>query len=93
MCVVSMVMDHINDEWQRKYFPTTIPWKDYGPIQTPAPVPTGMPTQEEINELNRLIERAREYDRRNNEPDCELEKKKQKLKELADLLGVKIDFV
>jgi len=85
MCVVSMIMDHYNDEWHRKY---PSPWDTPKPIQWP-----NLPTQEEIDELRRLLERAREYDRRNNEPDCELEEKRQKLKELADSLGVKIDFV
>ena len=88
MCVVSMVMEHKWDEWYRRY-PITVPLP---PWSVPAPQPP-MPTREEIEEFRRLLERAREYDKRTGQPDCEMEEKRQKLKELADLLGVKIDFL
>ena len=83
MCVVSMVMDHYWDRW----YPRVID----PPIYTYTPVPAI--TQEEVDEFRRLLERAREYDKRNNEPDCELDSKKAKVKDLADKLGVKIDFL
>ena len=86
MCVYSMIMDHKHDEWHRRYIepaPRTVPL-----LPQPA-----LPTQAELEEFRRLLERAREYDRRNNEPACEEEEKKKRLKELADLLGVKIEFV
>lgn len=51
-----------------------------------------MITPEEIAEFRRLLKRAREYDRRNNEPDCELEEKKARLRDLAKELGVTITF-
>jgi hypothetical protein len=38
------------------------------------------------------LERAREYDRKNGEPDCELDEKKQRLQKLAEELGIKIGF-
>ena len=44
-------------------------------------------------EFRKLLERAREYDRRHNQPDCELESKRQEILRLAESLGVKIDFV
>jgi len=52
-----------------------------------------VPSQQEIDEFRRLLERAREYDRKNNQPDCELEEKRRKLKDLAKELGVEIEFV
>jgi hypothetical protein len=96
MCVVSMVMDHQWDEWNRRYprpfQPPVI--NPFAPLPIPAPVPVlPPPTPEEIAEFRRLLERAREYDRRNNEPDCELAEKRQRLKDLAKELGVAIDFV
>ena len=92
MCVVSMVMDHKYDEW-RRVLPTA-PQNPYVPATLPyAPAPTILITQQEIDEFRRLLERAREYDRRNNEPDCELEEKKRKLLDLAKELGVDISFV
>ena len=98
MCAVSMIIDHYDDEWNKKYRP----WK-YVP-SAPAvwpiipdpnkkrPLP---PTDEEIDEFRRLLERAREYDKRNSEPDCELESKKDKIRALAEELGIgdKIDFI
>ncbi len=91
MCVQSMIMDHTQDEWWRR-------WQNE--LKTgisPGPYPTKSPpvTQEEIDEFRRLLERAREYDKRNNEPDCEMESKKQKLRDLAKELGIedKIEFI
>lgn len=66
----------------------------YSPKTQPVYIPTvPLPTQEEVDEFRRLLERAREYDRKNNEPDCEMEEKRQKLLKIAEELGVKIDFV
>lgn len=85
MCVVSMIMDHYDDSWRRRIDEHT-KW-----IVVPAPQP--IVTPEEIAEFKRLLERAREYDKRNNEPDCELEEKRQALKKLAQELGIEIAFV
>jgi len=46
-----------------------------------------------IRELEELIQKAREYDKKNNQPDCELDEKRQALKKIADDLGVKIKFL
>lgn len=58
------------------------------------------PTQEEslqfrndMAEFKLLLERAREYDKRNNEPNCELDSKKTAIRALADHFGVKVDFL
>lgn len=104
MCVVSMVMDHYYDRWWPK---KTSPWEYTEPyVPTPGPAapktwprkdftPPAQPaiTPEEIEEFRKLLDRAREYDRRNNEPDCELAEKRDKLKKLAEELGVAIDFL
>lgn len=80
MCAVSMIMDHYQDEWQKYRQPYKL-------------APYALPTQDEIDEFRRLLERAREYDRKHNEPDCELEEKRKKLKDLAKELSVEIEFV
>ena len=90
MCVVSMIMDHYGDEWQRRYDflrQTTPQW--------PWPPPTSEPavTDAEIAEFRKLLERAREYDKRNQEPDCELKAKRDRIRKLAEELGVTVDFV
>ncbi len=50
-------------------------------------------SKEEIEEFRKLLERAREYDKKNNEPFCELEEKKKKLKDIVEKLGAEIDFL
>lgn len=87
MCVVSMVMDHYYEKWGQFTNPNP---PVFFPVAVPA-IPTITP--EEIAELKKLLERAREYDRKNNEPDCELAEKRDRVKKLAEELGVKIDFV
>lgn len=92
MCVVSMVMDHYWDKWQPYVHPGT------GTTGVPMPniairVLPSVISDEEIAEFRKLLERAREYDKRNNEPDCELEEKRSRLKKLAEELGVRIEFI
>lgn len=82
MCVVSMIYDYHYDKWWERYNiqPVTLPVL---PFITP----------EEIVEFRKLLERAREYDKKNNQPDCELDEKKEKLKKLAKEMGVEISFL
>lgn len=82
MCTVSMIMDHYHDKWS--------PHRDY---VHPLPPVVSPITPQEVEEFRRLLERAREYDRKNNEPDCELAEKRDRLKALAKELGVEIEFV
>src|SRR5687768_2146887 len=103
MCTVSMIMDHYRDKWtqppywpQQPYFPPP-PTKeidiDMGKIaEFLKPKPPAI-TPEEIEEFRRLLDRAREYDKRNNEPDCELDEKRQAVKAIAKQLGVEISFL
>lgn len=93
MCVVSMVYDHYWEKWTQPPFqpsqPVIVPGIPYLPAIPVVP----MITQDEIIEFRKLLERAREYDKKHNQPDCELEEKRKKLKKLAEELGVTIDFV
>jgi hypothetical protein len=85
MCVVSMIMDHYTEKWHQRLpniYPTEFP------VITPPAI-----TSEEIAEFKRLLERAREYDNKNNEPDCELQEKRDTIKKLAKQLGVEIEFL
>lgn len=82
MCAVSMIADHYHDKWsQPPYIPNAFPY-----------LPIVMPTAAEIAEFHKLLDRAREYDKKYNQPDCELEEKKQKLTKLAKELGINISF-
>jgi len=101
MCVVSMIMDHYHNKWAPlvPLYPPTAP--ALPPMVPTVPTPWLVPTApapspivpQEIEEFRKLLERAREYDRRNGEPDCELDEKRQALKKMAEQLGVDISFV
>lgn len=96
MCVVSMVIDHYWHKWQPYVYPAQPnPPVDLPQIWPYVPIPPSPPaiTPEEINELRQLLDRARQYDKEHNQPDCELEEKKERLRRLAEELGVKIDFL
>lgn len=77
MCVVSLIMAAKRDEWVLRYEPPD--WQSM-----PDPV---MPSQQEIDEFRRLLDRARRYDALHGEPDCELEAKRLALLKLAKELG------
>lgn len=81
MCVVSMIRDHYYDKWLPLQQPTWT-WS------LPPPI-----TAEEIAEFRRLLERAREYDKKTGQPDSELAEKRKKVAALAESLGVRIAFL
>ena len=91
MCTVSMVADHYRDMFVPKpWFPKPgVPWH----VSPPSAV-----SREEFDELKRqvsemaeLLKRAKIYDERNNEPDCEIEEKMELLRKVARLVGVDLD--
>jgi protein tyrosine phosphatase (PTP) superfamily phosphohydrolase (DUF442 family) len=88
-----MITDHYLQKWE-PYVPQI--WTDSLTRVASAgniPVEQTPITQAEVDEFRRLLERAREYDRRNQEPDCEQQEKREALKKIADQLGVDISFV
>ena len=94
MCVVSLVTDHFYDKW--KTLPQPVPMPYVYPTPQPSVYPLSPPppiSPEEIEDFRKLLERAREYDRRNSKPDCELAEKRERLLQLARDLGVEIAFV
>lgn len=86
MCVTSMVMDHYREKWQ-----PLVPDVQPQPLVLPVVVP--MISAEDVAEFRKLLERAREYDKRNNEPDCELDEKRKAILDIAKQLGVEITFL
>jgi len=88
MCVVSMIVDHYTEKWQPHP-----QWQQIQQMPFTQIVPVQQITPDEIAEFKRLLERAREYDKRNSEPDCELESKKATLKKIAEHFGVEINFL
>ena len=84
MCAVSMIMDHFGDKWQYYKQDDRAWWVNRLRDST---------LQADIDEFRKLLERAREYDRKHNQPDCELQEKRQRILDLAKELGVAVEFV
>lgn len=97
MCVYSMIVDHYGDKWYKRIpqpwtepaVQPSAPYVPY-PVYTPVVVPQISPA--DIAEFYELLRKAREYDKKHGEPDCELDEKKERLKSIAKALGVKIEF-
>lgn len=88
MCVVSMVGDHYNDKWRDKNWnwPSTL-------TQNPISREEFDALRKEVLEMKQLLLRAVEYDKRNNEPSCEMEEKVALLKRVAELVGVDLEEI
>lgn len=89
MCVSSFIYDHFHEKWSNP--PYSIPSQPYYPNTWPnAPViPTPL-TPDEVEDVRKLLEKAKQYDEETGQKDCELEEKKQRLRLLAKELGVEI---
>ncbi len=94
MCVYSMIMDNVYDDWNKRYWPPAplVPPTNYPPYW-PGIQPPVKPSEQDLDFVKKLFEGAKKYDADNNEPDCELEEKKAKLRDLAAKLGVDISFI
>lgn len=86
MCVVSMVGDHFNDKWKDRQFPGFNQFNEVTRTEFEA-------LKAEVLEMKALLLRAVEYDKRNNEPHCEIKEKIATLKRMADLVGVSLEDV
>lgn len=93
MCVVSMVGDHYQDKWNPLNQQTggQIDWTD---VLNPSVKKNEFEAlKKEVEEMKKLLERALEYDKKNNEPHCEMEEKVELLKKVAKLVGVDLERV
>lgn len=93
MCVVSMTGDFFDDRWRKTY-----PWAQ--PSNPPIIIqPQSVPKEEfdalrrEVELLRDLLVKSKEYDKKNSEPDCEIDEKMNKLREIAKLVGIDLDDV
>lgn len=106
MCVVSMVGDHYNEKWKDVWpyhQPQPNPFVPDRVTTAPAAIPFWSPqgpTQQqfddlkkEVEEMKKLLKRAVEYDKNNNEPHCEMEDKVALLKKVAALVGVSLEDI
>ena len=100
MCSYSFIADH---GIRKLTMPVTYPpvtYPNITPTITPIviepvkidPISSDEWKKQFLKDLVDLLREAKEYDKRNNEPDCELESKKERLKAIADELEVEISF-
>jgi hypothetical protein len=107
MCVYSMIADSFEDRWKWKYVPSEpysvqpkiVPLPDTIIYSDPPAQVTKSDLdllrdelKKEIQILIDLLKKAKIYDAENQEPDCELEDKKKRLKEIAQGWGLDIEF-
>lgn len=103
MCVVSMVGDHYKDkwgdqEWWKRTYPSIPPFNPNTPSIPQQLIPSVSRAEfeelkREVEEMKKLLIRAAEYDKRNNEPNCEMEDKVALLKKVAEMVGVDLKEV
>jgi hypothetical protein len=82
-----MIGDHFNDKWKQPHYQqilTKIP--DVSRAEFDA-------LKKEVEEMKALLKRAKEYDEKNNEPNCEIEEKMAMLRKFADAVGIDLDDV
>lgn len=87
MCTVSMIGDHFSEKWKQPPYQqifTNIP--DVSRAEFEA-------LKKEVEEMKALLKRAKEYDEKNNEPNCEIEEKMAMLRKFADAVGIDLDDV
>jgi len=66
---------------------SNITFATWPPIANVVPQYNG-PTKEQFEEFLKLLRQAKDYDDKTDQPNCELEEKKDLLKKLAKYLGV-----
>lgn len=99
MCVVSMVGYHYADKWRGLPWiePVVPQWPWTGDEGTRADSPISRSEfdalKREVEEMKALLKRAKDYDERNNEPDCEIDEKMDFLRRVAKLDVVDLDDV
>lgn len=101
MCVVSMIGDHYRDKWADIWpgikVPDSVEYPGKG-VQPFNPIPVISRDEfdalkKDVEEMKALLKRAKEYDERNNEPDCKIEEKMALLRKVARMVGIDLDDV
>lgn len=89
MCVVSMIGDHYNDRLSRHYpqFYPSAPSSDRTTLQEFDAL------KAEVEQMKELLKKAKAYDERNGEPECEVDEKMAALRSVARLVGIDLDDV
>lgn len=92
MCSVSMIADFYGDKWR------TIPQFSY-PLGVGLMSPNPVNREEfeslkrEVLDMKELLKRAKAYDEKNGQPDCEIDEKMDLLHRVAEMVGINLDDV
>lgn len=78
MCVVSNIGDYGRQQWPQ-------PWKTI-PLE-PGSWPSDTPSREAWDEYKDLIEKAKEFDQKTGQPECESEEKTAWMKDMEDRIS------
>lgn len=97
MCTISMIGDNFSDRWRQYNEPDR---KKFFPVGFPNIPPVPQITKQEFDDLKKevlimkeLLIKALEYDKKNNEPHCEMEEKVVLLKKVAEMVGISLEEV
>lgn len=94
MCVVSMVADHYMEKWNgwintpNGWPSVTIPFGDETDDYLPVSRAEYLALKNELEEMKKLLARAKEYDERTGQAECENGEKLKVLFAVADALGI-----
>lgn len=103
MCVVSFIGDHFHEKWKH-YEHYINPYTNPPNLNPPQSQPIIINQSEitkiefealkkEVMEMKELLRKAKIYDEKNNEPNCEIEDKMKFLREVAKLVGIDLDDI
>lgn len=89
MCAVSMISDHYGDKWRdlvrpHQNWPITQPQISRSEFDA---------LKAEVENLKELLRKAKEYDERTGQPDCEKDEKVAIVRQVAKLVGVDLSDV
>lgn len=93
MCIVSMIGDQWGQDFPQKWpqYPPYTPGQTYV-IET-IPRHEFEALKKEVEELKKLLLAAKKYDEATGQPDCEMDKKVEMIKAIAEALGVDMEEV
>lgn len=84
-----MIMDDYKEDWTNRY-PGWQTTTHYPPAFDQSAIDD---MKKDIERLKRQVEAAKEYDIRNNEPECGLEEKRKVLQDIAKVFNLEINFL
>ena len=92
MCAVSMIGDHYTQKWQQGAGGAG----GFGTTQIVYPPPSREEfdaLKKEVLDMKELLKRAKEYDEKTHQKDCETEQKLELLRQVAKAVGVDLEDV